>query len=322
MLRVMIPRCPTTPSAAPFSSSATPAARNATHFRRGRPDGPDLLKEIRRLLGRLDDEPLPNFGAFPRELMEFVSPPGTYFDAFPLHVVTTASLAALRRLNSETDADARRFRPNLLIEPEGRADGFVEFAWCGSTLRVGTAEIDVQLPAFRCAIPTWAQPGLPKDSTLLRTIVREANQNLGVYASVRTPGVVAAGDVVELIAAPPVSDEAQHKQTARVANPAAPGGATVTDRRFLVPAGTEIMRDQFHFSQGVQVGDTIYVSGQGGFDEQFQISGEVGEQARQAFRNMDRVLKEAGSSLDDVVEIASYHLDMEQMAGVVAVRRA
>lgn len=39
---------------------------------------------------------------------------------------------------------------------------------------------------------------LPKDSTVLRTIVRDAAQNLGMYASVIAPGDVAVGDMVEL----------------------------------------------------------------------------------------------------------------------------
>lgn len=93
----------------------------------------------------------------------------------------------------------------------------------------------------------------------------------------------------------------------------------MAQRRLLVPAGTEMMRDQYHFSQGVQIGDTIYVSGQGGWDAQFQIAGDVGAQARQAFRNMERVLAEAGASLDDVVDVTSFHLDMDQMGAVVTV---
>jgi hypothetical protein len=43
-----------------------------------------------------------------------------------------------------------------------------------------------------------AQADLPKDPTVLRTIVREAGQHLGIYASVIHPGRVAAGDMVEL----------------------------------------------------------------------------------------------------------------------------
>lgn len=295
-------------------------AGDLAHYRRGRPDDPDLFKEIRRLLGRLDNEPLPNFTAFPRELMEFVSPPGTYFDAFPLHLVTTTALAALRRLSPGSDAEVRRFRPNLLIEPVDDAGDFADFDWCGGTLRIGTAEVAVHLPAFRCAMPTCAQPGLPKDPALLRAIVREANQNLGVYASIVTPGTVSAGDVVEWITRPPAPAKPPSTQPAAAAATAREG-APMTDRRFLVPPGAEMMRDQFHFSQGVEIGNTIYVSGQGGFDEQFRISDDPGEQARQAFRNMARVLAEAGASLDDVVEVTSYHLDMDQMAPVVSALR-
>jgi len=91
----------------------------------------------------------------------------------------------------------------------------------------------------------------------------------------------------------------------------------MTARRFLVPKGTEMLRDQYHFSQGVQIGSTIYVSGQGGWDAGFQLADTVGAQARQAFRNMERVLAEGGASLADVVEITSYHLDMDQMGAVV-----
>jgi hypothetical protein len=39
---------------------------------------------------------------------------------------------------------------------------------------------------------------LPKDPQVLRTIVREAEQNVGVYAEVAAAGPVAVGDVVEV----------------------------------------------------------------------------------------------------------------------------
>jgi MOSC domain-containing protein YiiM len=43
-----------------------------------------------------------------------------------------------------------------------------------------------------------AQGDLPKDPTVLHTIVRESGQHLGIYASVSQPGRVAVGDIVEL----------------------------------------------------------------------------------------------------------------------------
>jgi MOSC domain-containing protein YiiM len=43
-----------------------------------------------------------------------------------------------------------------------------------------------------------AQAGLEKDPSILRTIVRDADQNLGVYASVVAAGEIRVGDLVEL----------------------------------------------------------------------------------------------------------------------------
>jgi MOSC domain-containing protein YiiM len=43
-----------------------------------------------------------------------------------------------------------------------------------------------------------AQAGLEKDPSVLRTIVRDADQSLGIYASVVTPGEIRVGDTVEL----------------------------------------------------------------------------------------------------------------------------
>jgi len=46
---------------------------------------------------------------------------------------------------------------------------------------------------------THAQSGLPKDPTVLRTIVKNAYQNLGVYATVAKAGCILEGDPVELL---------------------------------------------------------------------------------------------------------------------------
>lgn len=182
----------------PVTFHARRPAEDRTHYRRGKFDGPDPVAEIRRLMGRLDDEPFPHFTGFPRELAEFVSPPGTYFDAFPVHVLTSASLAALRDLCPGSDVDVRRFRPNFLVELDEAKRDFVEAGWCGRRLRIGEAWIDVEIPAIRCGIPTRPQAGLAKDPSLLRAIVRHADQNLGVYGSVHSSGAVGVGDPVEI----------------------------------------------------------------------------------------------------------------------------
>jgi hypothetical protein len=173
-------------------------ADDVEHYRRGRPDQPDLEKELREVMDRLEDEPLPDFSGFPPELARFTCPPGTYFDAFPLHFLTTASLRRLEALHPGTDAHPRRFRPNLLIETNADQIGPVETGWRGRSLHVGTAELAVELPTVRCAIPARAQRGFGGDPGVLRAIVRELDQNFGSYASVRMSGRVAVGDPVEL----------------------------------------------------------------------------------------------------------------------------
>jgi enamine deaminase RidA (YjgF/YER057c/UK114 family) len=83
--------------------------------------------------------------------------------------------------------------------------------------------------------------------------------------------------------------------------------------RFLVPAGVgEQMRDLYHYSQGVQVGDMIYVTGQGGWDETFTLSDDVHEQVRRAFANIATVLAEADASWANVIDITSYHVELDE----------
>lgn len=157
-----------------------------------------LDREIRRDFGREPGEPLPDLSAFGPTLFEFASPPGTYFDAFPVHLLTTASLEEMARAAPDSDWDARRFRPNLLIETAGGLGGLVESGWAGRGLRVGGVRLACEVPTPRCSMTIQEQKGLAKDPRVLRAIVR-AGQNFGMYASVRRPGRVAAGDEVELL---------------------------------------------------------------------------------------------------------------------------
>ncbi len=169
------------------------------HYRRGAPDNPDMQTELREIFGRVSGEPIPDLSVFPREIFEFTSPLGTYFDAFPLHVLTTASLDTLAQQNPNAQWDARRFRPNFVIATNAEQRGLVEANWCGHSLKIGGLTLQCNLPTPRCVMTTQALPGLEKDPSVLRTIVRDAAQNLGVYAVVQTPGRIAVGDTVELL---------------------------------------------------------------------------------------------------------------------------
>ncbi len=122
-----------------------------------------------------------------------------YFDVAPIHVLTTASLAEMSRVNPQGIWDVRRFRANFFVETEPSFKGLVEFEWIGKTLRLGEVELQCDIPTERCAMAMNAQAEFPRDESILRSIKEAANLNLGIYASVRRPGAVRVGDIVELI---------------------------------------------------------------------------------------------------------------------------
>lgn len=157
-----------------------------------------LAGDLRAIFGRLPDEPLPDLSALPGELLEFTSPPGTYFDAFPLHVLTTATLATMRQAAPTASWDVRRFRPNLVIETAPEIAGQPEATWSGKTLRIGAARLRCEVSTPRCSMTMQPQADLPKDPLVLRTIVREGGQALGTYATAQAAGRVAVGDAVDL----------------------------------------------------------------------------------------------------------------------------
>lgn len=154
--------------------------------------------QLRETFSREPHEPLPDLSQLPSEILEFTSPLGTYFDAFPIHVLTTASLQAMASFNATAAWDVRRFRPNFLIETANGVEGLIEAGWGGRHLRIGTLELKCEIPTVRCGMTTHAQDGLPKDPSVLRSIVKDAEQNLGIYASVVSGGRVAVNDSVEL----------------------------------------------------------------------------------------------------------------------------
>ncbi len=95
-----------------------------------------------------------------------------------------------------------------------------------------------------------------------------------------------------------------------VAPPAPPPPAVP---QFVVPEGTEFVSDLFGYSQAVRVGPWVTTSAIPGFDiEKRGFPESYPEQVRAGFANLKRVLEAAGSSLDEVVEITTYQLDMEK----------
>ena len=96
---------------------------------------------------------------------------GRFTDYAALHLLTTATLARLSELYSEARFDARRFRPNVLVETPTYQNGFVENDWIGRIVAIGDeVRLQVTDPTPRCSIPTLAHGELPRDPRVLRTI--------------------------------------------------------------------------------------------------------------------------------------------------------
>ena len=87
----------------------------------------------------------------------------------------------------------RRFRPNVVI------DGTGEDEWVGSAVQIGDVTLSVVKQIDRCVMTTRAQPGgIDRDVDVLRTIIRDRANNLGIGARVRTPGLILVGDTIQV----------------------------------------------------------------------------------------------------------------------------
>jgi uncharacterized protein len=122
---------------------------------------------------------------------------GGLHDDSPIHIVTTSTLAYLRTLYPGGDYDARRFRPNFVIDT-GDAEEPVEQAWIGRHLRIGAADFDVTKTCHRCVITTLPQFELPHDPGILRTVNQQADGECGVYLRARGAASISVGDDVSL----------------------------------------------------------------------------------------------------------------------------
>lgn len=133
-------------------------------------------------------------------------PVRSFFDLFPVSVLTTSTLAQLSELQPDSNFDERRFRMNVIVG--AKEAGFVENNWIGHELAIGdTLRLNVALPDPRCVMTTLAQEELPQDTDILRTLVRHNRIQVGdagrfpcagAYAVVHASGAVRTGDPVSL----------------------------------------------------------------------------------------------------------------------------
>jgi 2-iminobutanoate/2-iminopropanoate deaminase len=80
--------------------------------------------------------------------------------------------------------------------------------------------------------------------------------------------------------------------------------------------------EPYLLSQGIRLGDTLYISGQAGYGADGQIvAGGFAAQGEQAFANLRRALEAGGSDLDHVVKVTIFVTAMAYFEDVVELRR-
>lgn len=157
------------------------------------PEG-DPMPFIRDLFGRDDGEPIPDFAKFGPNVGVYSSPPGTFYDCYPLMIMTTSALRSMAAAVPDSVVDVRRFRPSLLIDT-GDEPGHPEFGWTGRRFAIGDAVVEVINDCPRCAaITKQVTTDIPQDRAILRHVVRDLGQAVGMYATVVRSGTIHEND--------------------------------------------------------------------------------------------------------------------------------
>lgn len=155
----------------------TPDGDNLTTF------GPELAAEIARRHGTLVDMVHLNRGIF---------------DEASVSLITAATIEGVSQIAARP-LDVRRFRPNILVSTS-RSVPFEEDEWVGGVLSFG--EADEAAAVFitnldeRCAMVTYDPDSADPSPDVLKAIVRERGNKVGVYGTVIRRGRLTMGQPV------------------------------------------------------------------------------------------------------------------------------
>lgn len=125
-----------------------------------------------------------------------VGPRGMTDSPFPS--LSVLSLASLRDLGAKMGMDLSplRFRGNIWFDG---AAPWAEFDWLGTTVQIGSAEIEIKERITRCLATTANPETGARDADTLGTLETHWNhQDFGIYALVTKTGTLSVGDTLEL----------------------------------------------------------------------------------------------------------------------------
>lgn len=80
---------------------------------------------------------------------------------------------------------------------------------------------------------------------------------------------------------------------------------------FVTPGYGDWLLENLHYRQAVRLGDSVQISGQGGWDERFTFPPDLADEIVRAFDNVEQTLALAGAGWQDVVSVESFHIPTE-----------
>jgi enamine deaminase RidA (YjgF/YER057c/UK114 family) len=86
----------------------------------------------------------------------------------------------------------------------------------------------------------------------------------------------------------------------------------MTNREAIFPADRHALYEAHGYSAAIRSGDLLFVSGQVGSLPDGSPEADYSAQVERAFQNLQAVLAAAGATLDDIVDVTSFHTDPEK----------
>ncbi|MDU6923808.1 RidA family protein [Franconibacter helveticus 513] len=94
-------------------------------------------------------------------------------------------------------------------------------------------------------------------------------------------------------------------------------------REPVFPADRHALYQQHGYSAAIRSGDLLFVSGQVGSRADGSPEPDFTEQVRLAFKNLQATLAAAGCTLEDLVDVTTFHTDPQnQFEAIMAVKQA
>lgn len=91
----------------------------------------------------------------------------------------------------------------------------------------------------------------------------------------------------------------------------------MTKREAIFPANRHALYDEHGYSAAIRTGNLLFVSGQVGSHQDGKPEPDFERQVEMAFENLTSTLAAAGCTLDDIVDVTTFHTDPEQQFGTI-----